>query len=147
MSIEAESLLVVLVVISIVVLIFILSPKPPKKPGVKPSYRIAGESIPLPFAIAAQVGLSMSASEILARIQALQKNNAQWNAIFPELNPTHDSEVQRLLTEIRGPNMFAPHIGLSILEDGCKRVLAASLNSSALDALHQAIRSQDPFVR
>jgi hypothetical protein len=147
MSIEAESLLVVLAAISIVVLIFILSPKDPEPPKAKSSYRTAGESIPLPFAIAAQVGLSMSAVEMLSRIQALHKSNAQWNAIFSELNPTHDSEVQQLLTEIRGPNMFAPHVGLSVIEDGCKRALAVSPNSNAVDSLRQAIGSQDSFVR
>jgi hypothetical protein len=147
MTIEAESLLVVLIAIVIAVLIFILSPKRPKRPKDNPSYRTVGESVPLPFAIAGQVGLSMSASEMLSRIQALHKNNAQWNAIFSELNPTHDSEVQRLLTEIRGPNMFAPHLGLSVIEDGCKRALAVSPNSNAVDSLRQAIGSQDPFVR
>jgi len=147
MSIETESLLVVFIAISIVVLIFVLSPKTQKTPKTNLPRRIAGESIPLPFAITGQVGEKMPAAEMLSRVQALHNKNTQWDAILSELNPTNDSEVQRLLTEIRGPNMFAPHLGLSVIEDGCKRVLAASPNSNALDALRQAIRSQDPFVR
>jgi hypothetical protein len=137
MSIEAESLLVVFVAISIVVLIFLLSPKQQKTPKTNLPHRIAGESIPLPFAIAGQVGEKMPVGEMLSRIQALHNKNAQWDAILSDLNPGDDAEVQRLLTEIRGPNMFAPHLGLSVIEDGCKRVLAASPNSNALDALRQ----------
>lgn len=142
MSIEAESLLVVFAIISIVVLIFFLSPKPQKRPKVT---RIAGESIPLPFA--AQVGERMSAAEMIPRLHLLRDSNAQWDAIFSELNPTDDPELQRLLTEIRGPHMFAPHVGISVIEDGCKRVLSVSPKADAVDALRQAIHSQEPFVR
>ncbi len=138
MSIEAWALLVVFTVIAIVVLIFVLSPKKQKIPKTTLPRRIVGESVPLPFDIVGHVGEKMAATEMLSRIQALRRRNAQWEAIFQELNPTTDSEVQQLLTEIRGPNMFAPHVGLSVIEDGCKlTVLTASPNSNALDALRR----------
>jgi hypothetical protein len=84
---------------------------------------------------------------MLSRVQRLRDGNAQWDAIWSALNPADDAEVQRLLVEIRGPHMFVPHLGLSVIEDGCRRVLALSPNADALAALREAIRSQDPFVR
>jgi hypothetical protein len=84
---------------------------------------------------------------MLSRVQALRNGDAQWDTIWSELNPTHDLEVQRLLTEIRGPHMFVPHLGLSVIEDGCKRVLTASPEADSLAALREAIHSQEPFVR
>ena len=89
----------------------------------------------------------MSAAEMLSRLQLLRDRNAQWDVILSELNPTDDPEVQRLLTEIRGPHMFVPHVGISVIEDACKQVLSASPRANALDALRQALRGQDPFVR
>jgi hypothetical protein len=95
----------------------------------------------------AEVGRILSAKELLARVQALRKADAQWDAIWASLNPTDDEEVQRLLVEIRGPHMFAPHLGLNVIEDGGKRALASSPGADALDVLRQAIRSQQPFVQ
>ena len=89
----------------------------------------------------------LSAAEMLSRIGGLRDGDAQWDAIWSELNPMGDPEVQRLLVEIRGPHMFVPHLGLSVIEDGCRRVLAVSPEADALAALREAIRSQDPFVR
>jgi hypothetical protein len=39
--------------------------------------------------------------------------------------------------------MFAPHVGLNVIEEGCKKALAVSPNADALQALREAIRSQD----
>ena len=89
----------------------------------------------------------MSAKEMLSRLQPLRGRNAQWDVIWAELNPKDDPEVQRLLMEIREPHLFAPHLGLSVIEEGCKRVLAVSPQADILDALRQAIRGQEPFVR
>jgi hypothetical protein len=94
-----------------------------------------------------QVQSRISATVALARVQGLRNRNAQWDEILSELNPTGDTEVQRLLIEIRGPHMFAPHVGLGVIEDGCKRALALSPKADALAGLREATRSQDPFVR
>ena len=94
-----------------------------------------------------QVPSRLSAREVLSRVQFLRDANAQWDAIWLQLNPSADAEVQQLLVEIRGPHMFAPHLGLGVIEDGCKRALALSAKADALAALREATRSQDPFVR
>jgi hypothetical protein len=96
---------------------------------------------------ARQVPSRLSATEVLSRVQALRGANAQWDAIWLQLNPTADPEVQQLLTEIRGPNMFVPHLGLGVIEDGCKRALALSPEADSLTALREAARRQDRFVR
>ncbi len=89
----------------------------------------------------------LTAAEMLTRVKALRKANAPWDVIWAELNPGNDPEVQRLLIEIRGPHMFAPHLGLGVIEDGCKRVLASSPGADAVAALREATRRADPFVR
>jgi hypothetical protein len=94
-----------------------------------------------------QVPSRLSATEALSRVQVLRNGNAQWDEILRDLNPTGESEVQRLLIEIRGPHMFVPHVGLGVIEDGCRRALALSPKADALAALREATRSQDPFVR
>jgi hypothetical protein len=92
-------------------------------------------------------GLSrLSAAEILSRVQALRDTNAQWDTVWSRLNPSGDPEVQQLLIEIRGPNMFAPHLGLGVIADGCERVLASSPSADGLAALREAIRRAEPFV-
>ena len=142
-----ESIIVWLATISIILLIIFLSSKLRRSPKATPSRRIAGPSSPLPFSIPTQVAERISAAEMLSRIQVLRGKDAQWDVILSDLNPTDDPEVQRLLLEIRGPHMFSPHVGLSVIEDGCKRVLAISPKADALDALRQAIRGQEPFVQ
>lgn len=94
-----------------------------------------------------EVATALSAAEVLSRVRVLRQRNAQWEEILPELNPSGDPEVQQLLIEIRRLHMFAPHLGLGVIEDGCKRALASSPEADALAALREATRSQDPFVR
>lgn len=147
MSVQLESILIVITMIAIVMLVGFWSSKRRKRSKVLLPHRIAGESIPLPFAIATQVSERMSATEMLSRLQLLRDRNAQWDVIWAELNPTDDPDVQRLLTEIREPHLFAPHLGISVIEEGCKRVLSVSPKADILDALRQAIRGQEPFVR
>lgn len=96
---------------------------------------------------AREVASRQSAAQVLSRVQSLRHANAQWDAIFSQLNPAADPEVQRLLIEIRGPHLFAPNLGLGVIEDGCLRVLASSPGGDVLAALREAIRRQDPFVR
>lgn len=109
--------------------------------------RLTDSTHPRSSAPARQVPSRLSATEVLSRVQVLRDGNAQWDAILSELNPTGDTDVQQLLMEIRGLNMFAPGSGLGVIEDGCKRALALSPNADALAALREAVRSQEPFVR
>jgi hypothetical protein len=88
----------------------------------------------------------LSAAEMLSRVHDLRDANAQWDVIWSQLNPNADADVQSLLIEIRGPHMFAPHLGLGVIEDGCRRVLAASPDADALAALREAVYRAKPFV-
>jgi hypothetical protein len=78
-----------------------------------------------------QVPSRLSAKQALSLVQVLRDQNAQWDEILSGLNPTGDPEVQQLVIEIRGPHMFVPHVGLSVIEDGCKRALASSPKADA----------------
>jgi hypothetical protein len=108
--------------------------------------RLTASTHPRSSAPARKVPSRLSATEVLSRVQVLRDGNAQWDEILSELNPTGDRDVQQLLMAIRGPHMFGPHLGLGVIEDGCKRVLALSANADALDALREAARRQEPFV-
>jgi hypothetical protein len=101
-----------------------------------------------PASSVAKLGPSqLSAAEMLYRVAVLQDENAQWDAIWSQLNPSGSRVVQELLIEIRGPHMFAPHLGLGIIEDGCKRVLASSPAADGEAALREATRRANPFVQ
>jgi hypothetical protein len=147
MGLDLESVLITCAIIGSVLLVVFLASKRQNRPKVSTSRRVSGPSSPLPFAIPTQVAERMSAAEMLSRLQPLRDRNAQWDVILPQLNPNNDPEVQRLLVDIRGPHLFAPHLGLSVIEEGCKRVLSVSPKADALDALRQATRGQEPFVR
>ena len=122
------------------------SSKRGERPSRLPPQEVLRPRSPLPSVPARQVPSRLTAADILSRVQALRKADAQWDVIWSELNPNGDPEIQRLLVQIRGPHMFVPHLGLSVIEDGCKRVLSISPNADALAALREAVRSQQPFV-
>jgi hypothetical protein len=90
---------------------------------------------------------TLSAAAMLPRVQALRAADAQWGAIWSQLNPAGEPDVQQLLIEIRGPHMFAPHLGLGVIEEACERVLASSPEGDALAVLREATRRAEPFVR
>jgi hypothetical protein len=147
MSVELESILIAIAVMgTVIMLVWLFSKRKKRRKGLAPR-RIEGESSPLPFEMATPVAERMSAAAMLSRLQLLRGGNAQWDVILSELNPDQDPEVERLLTAIRGPHMFVPHVGLSVMEEACKRILAVSPKADALEVLRQAIRSQEPFVR
>jgi hypothetical protein len=91
------------------------------------------------------VSSSSSASEMLRRVLELQRTNANWEAIFASLNPDRNPQVQHLINDLRGPHMFVPHLALSVLEEGCRRALAADPAADRIAALRAALRSSDPF--
>ena len=90
---------------------------------------------------------AMSVAEVVRHVKELQAANAQWPEIWQALNPNGDPQVQDLLVELRGPHMFAPHVALNVLEEGCLRVMVIDSNADLVAALRTAIKGGDPFVR
>ncbi len=142
-----EWTIAVAVVVAILILAALLGSMSRKRSSRVSSSERVGSSTVSPSTPTKQVLPTLSAAELQSLVHRLRDQNAQWDVIWAALNPTNDAEVQRLLVEIRGPHMFVPHLGLSVIEDGCKRALALSPNADGLAALREATRSQEPFVR
>jgi hypothetical protein len=138
--------LIIIVLAVAAILIFAIIWTSRKRPSVFPSPEVPRPSPAPPSVPLKQVKTRLSAAEMLSRVQALLAKDNQWDVILPDLNPTDDPEVQRLLISIRGPHMFAPHVGLNVIEEGCKRALSLSPNADALQALYEAIRSQETIT-
>jgi hypothetical protein len=137
-----QAIILILVAIVIVVFLIVRFPKNRKWPK-QSRFQKARPSIAPPSVPAREAPSKFSAAEMLSHVQALRAKDAQWDAILPDLNPTNDPEVEQLLITIRGPHLFAPHVGLNVIEEGCKKALSLFPNSNALQALRGAIRSQD----
>ena len=137
-----EAIILILVATVIVVFLIVRFPKRRKWPR-QPRFQEAPPSIDPRSVPARQAPSKFSAAEMLSRVQALRAKDAQWDAILPDLNPTNDPEVEQLLITIRGPHLFAPHVGLNVIEEGCKKALSLFPNADALQALRGATRSQD----
>jgi hypothetical protein len=90
---------------------------------------------------------TISAEDVLRRVLELEKRNAAWPEILATLNSEKDPQVQHLLTNLQGPHLFAPHVALNVLREGCQRSLAANPRADRLAALRAAIKSGDPFSR
>jgi hypothetical protein len=90
---------------------------------------------------------AMSVAQVVGRVKELQAANAQWPEIWQALNPGGNPQVQDLLVELRGPHMFAPHVALNMLEEGCLRVMVVDSNADLVAALRATLKSGDPFVR
>ena len=89
---------------------------------------------------------SMSAADLRVVVSALGRRGAQWPEVFGALCPSGRGVVNELLGEVRGPHMFAPHLGLAVIEEGCRRALAGDSRASAVDALREAVRSMRSVV-
>ena len=94
----------------------------------------------------ATVALAPSAVELLQIIERLRSAGAQWSEILPAFNPSGNAAVQRALIALRGPHQFIPHVGLNVLEEGCRRALAKNAHAGQLDALNEALRSTSIVV-
>jgi hypothetical protein len=84
-----------------------------------------------------------SVSELLRRITALQVGKAEWPEIFATLNPDNHPEAQRALESLRGPHMFVPDVGLNVIEEECRRMIAVAPGSDWLTALLAATKTMD----
>lgn len=137
-----EWIIAIAVALAILILVFFLASKRGKR------FAASTQSDnSRPSADTKRITSRLSAAEVLSRVHDLRDSNAQWDVIWSQLNPNADADVQSLLIEIRGPHMFAPHLGLGVIEDGCTRVLAASPDADALAALREAVYRANPFVR
>ena len=90
---------------------------------------------------------SRSASDLVRRVRALREAGAGWPQILSTLNPRNDKVAAGLLTNLRGPHQFAPHVALNVLEDACERVIAANPRASDIDALREALSRSDFATR
>ena len=90
---------------------------------------------------------SRSARDLLSRVRALREAGAGWPQILSTLNPRNDKVVAGLLTKLRGPHQFAPHVALNVLEDACQRVIAANQRASDTDALRESLSRSDFATR
>ena len=88
-----------------------------------------------------------SIAELSAQIAKLQASQATWPEIWTTLNPDHDQQVQKLLVELRGPHMFAPHIALNALEEGCQRIARTHSRAGRLAVLEAALDSCNRIIR
>jgi hypothetical protein len=114
--------------------------------GFSPQYSPLGHNQQAKSAISRQQPY-MTATEMLERIAKLQAANAQWPEIWQSLNPDSNHKVQAMLVELRGPHMFAPHVGLNVILQGCQRALASDANADQIFALQTALRNCDTIVR
>ena len=90
---------------------------------------------------------SRSARDLLRRVRTLREAGAGWPQILSTLNPRNDKVAAGLLTNLRGPHQFAPHVALNVLEDACERVIAANPRASDIDALREALSRSDFATR
>ena len=87
-------------------------PPPPEPRPLDRSLASAGLSLPAP---------TLSAADVLEEVGNLRRRSAAWPEVLALLNPDGDEETQHLLEALRGPHLFAPHVALNVLEDGCRR--------------------------
>jgi hypothetical protein len=99
-----------------------------------------------PLAAAPRPPARLTAQEMLSCLEDLRQAESPWDVIWARLNPSGDEEVQRLLVELRGPHLFAPHLALGAIEVGCRRALAEAPEADALAALQWA-NQDDRFWR
>jgi hypothetical protein len=85
----------------------------------------------------------LSASDVLALVQELQRRDAAWAEIFSSLNPTTESETAALLLKLKGKYTFEEK-GLIEIAAGCRRAMQASPMADGLEALRCAIQGRDP---
>jgi hypothetical protein len=92
-------------------------------------------------------GDSRSATDLLRRVRGLREVGAGWPQILSTLNTRNDKVAASLLTNLRGPHQFAPHVALNVLEDACERVITVNQRASDIDALREALSRSDFATR
>jgi hypothetical protein len=103
------------------------------------SLEAAGLSVP---ALSKEEGVQTAAG-LLQKVRELRASNAGWAEVWAGLNPDGDALTQELLTEIRGPHLFAPHVGLNVIEDGCRRALRRDAGANRVAALRAALHGSE----
>jgi hypothetical protein len=105
------------------------------------------EAAPAPAPAPAPAGSRQESVQTAAglrrKVGELRAGNAGWPEIWAALNPDGDALTQELLMEIRGPHLFAPHVALNVIEDGCRRALRRDAGASRVAALRAALRGSE----
>lgn len=92
-------------------------------------------------------GSRASANQLLDVVRELKQQNAGWEKIWERINPKGEHQIHELLVKLRGPHMFAPHVGLNVLEAGCERAIKQNSGAGAVEALREALAHADRIVR
>ena len=90
---------------------------------------------------------SPSAANLVVRVRDLRAAEAAWPRILAVVNPRNDKVAAELLTELRGPHQFAPHVALNALEDACERTMASDSQASDIDALREEVRQSGRITK
>jgi hypothetical protein len=88
----------------------------------------------------------MSAADVVEQVGHLRRRSAGWPEILALLNPDGDAESQRLLEEVRRPHLFAAHVGLNVIEEGCRRALAGDAQAGRRAGLRAAVEGMNRIV-
>lgn len=81
------------------------------------------------------------AAELMKRVDELQRSNAQW----PEIQQVLGSSD--ILVAIRGPHLFAPHVGLNVIKHGCEIAIQKNPRADWRSALAEARASMERVTR
>ncbi len=81
------------------------------------------------------------ATELMKRVEELQRSNAPWPEIQRVLGSTD------ILVAIRGPHLFAPHVGLNVIKHGCEIAIRKNPQADWWSALREAKASMERVTR
>ncbi|MEY4589186.1 MAG: hypothetical protein RL497_1262 [Pseudomonadota bacterium] len=73
------------------------------------------------------------------QIKTLLNKNPGWDELFAALNPNNHSEINDLLTQLKGPHLFAPHIAANMLETCLNKMEAQHLPVDSKTLLRMAL--------
>jgi hypothetical protein len=123
------------VAISIVVVIAILSRSASKRES-QGSAALSGVTSPTEPLIDRS---SMSAVDLLERVQDLRRSNAQWAEIWRALNPDGNPTTQELLQELRNDHQFVPHVRLNQLVAASEDAIKINPNMDRNDVVRAVL--------
>jgi hypothetical protein len=81
------------------------------------------------------------ATELMKRVEELQRSNAQWPEIQQVLGASD------ILATIRGPHLFAPRVGLNVIKHGCEIAIQKNPRADWWSALAEAKASMERVTR
>jgi len=87
-----------------------------------------------------------SARQLLATVERLRVAGAQWPEIARKLNPDGNSRIDGMLSDLKGPHQFSPHVALNVIEAGCRHAMSRNERADRFDAFHAALRQSARIV-